>query len=209
MIEAGLLRHGEVRGGARLRGTLDDPLTPAGWRQMQAALAERPGWDRVVSSPLRRCADFATWYAQRAGLPLTVEPRLGELHFGAWEGVPVAQLMAHERAALEAFWRDPEQHPPPGGEPLAELSARVLAAWRDLVGRHPRERVLIVTHGGVMRVLFTRWLARPLARLLDFEVPHAAFFRCRIDPVGAVRPDPVPALWQPLAAAPEPVGGGA
>ena len=53
-----LIRHGEPEGGRRYRGATDDPLTAAGWRQMEAAVAGL-SWQRIYSSPLVRCADFA------------------------------------------------------------------------------------------------------------------------------------------------------
>jgi broad specificity phosphatase PhoE len=54
-----LLRHGETELGGGLRGSLDDALTDKGWQQMRAAVVEQGPWDRLVSSPLQRCARFA------------------------------------------------------------------------------------------------------------------------------------------------------
>jgi hypothetical protein len=54
-----LLRHGEVEGGVRFRGSTDHPLTAEGWAQMWAAVGTDIHWDRIVTSPLTRCADFA------------------------------------------------------------------------------------------------------------------------------------------------------
>ena len=54
-----LLRHGETELGGGLRGSLDDALTATGWQQMREAVQGRGPWDRVLSSPLQRCARFA------------------------------------------------------------------------------------------------------------------------------------------------------
>ena len=54
-----LLRHGETELGGGLRGSIDDALTDTGWAQMRAAVVGQGPWDRLVSSPLQRCARFA------------------------------------------------------------------------------------------------------------------------------------------------------
>ncbi len=164
-----LLRHGEVIGGTRFRGRSDDPLTPKGWRQMETALAS-PRWTQVVTSPLRRCADFARDWGARHQLPVTVEPRLAELDFGAWEGRTPAEVHARWPAALARFWNDPWQHPPPEGEDLTAFSQRVQAAWRDWHSQ-PGD-ILFVTHGGVIRMLLAHLHDWPRQRLLEIDVGY-------------------------------------
>ena len=88
-----LLRHGETELGGGLRGSLDDALTAAGWAQLRAAVIEGGPWDRLISSPLQRCARFAEELAAQQSLPLSLEPDLQELHFGDWEGRSTAELM--------------------------------------------------------------------------------------------------------------------
>ena len=81
-----LLRHGETEQGGGLRGSIDDALTDLGWQQMRSAAKEAGPWDRIISSPLQRCARFSEELAARLSLPMTLEPGLQELHFGDWEG---------------------------------------------------------------------------------------------------------------------------
>ena len=72
-----LLRHGEPEGGVRYRGDgVDDPLSERGWEQMWAAVGEFADWTHMVSSPLRRCRNFAEAMAKRYGLPLVVDRRV-------------------------------------------------------------------------------------------------------------------------------------
>ncbi len=187
MTWVGLLRHGEVKGGSQFRGHTDDPLTPAGLAQMHTALAESDRWDRVVSSPLVRCAEFANAFALRQSLPLTFDKRLKEMHFGQWEGKSAADLMADDPQALESFWRDPDAHPPPGGEPLTCFQTRVLEAWNDILFAQTDRRVLIVTHGGVIRVLLCHVFEVPVSRWYEFEVSHGQLHGLRIDGDGLAR----------------------
>jgi len=172
-----LLRHGATAGGGGFRGSLDDALSPEGWAQMRAATASAGPWDLVVSSPLQRCAAFAAELAGARGLPLQLEGDLRELHFGTWEGRDAAGLMQDDAGALGRFWADPYAFTPPGGEPVAAFEARVLDAVARLRRECAGRRLLLVTHGGVMRLLLAR--ARGLRReaLLQVEVAHGALHR--------------------------------
>jgi broad specificity phosphatase PhoE len=169
-----LLRHGETRAGSVYLGRSDALLSEHGYRQMAEALPDAPRYHAVLSSPLARCAVFAQDYAQQHGLPLHFDARFQEIDFGAWDGRSAAEIAAADPGALENFWRDPVVFTPPQAEPLLSFQARVLAAWQELTARYPGQRVLLVTHGGVMRIILCHLQQRPLAELLSLTVPHAA-----------------------------------
>lgn len=173
-IHIDLLRHGETLAGSVYLGRTDVALSERGYRQMAEALLDAPCYCSVVSSPLARCAAFAQDYAQRHGLPLQYDARFQEMDFGAWDGRSAAEIAAADPGALEHFWRDPVAFPPPQAEPLLSFQARVLAAWRELPARYPSQRVLLITHGGVMRIILCHLQQRPLGELLSLSVPHAA-----------------------------------
>ncbi|SPO65628.1 alpha-ribazole phosphatase family protein [Pseudomonas sp. JV241A] len=174
-----LLRHGETELGGGLRGSLDDALTAKGWAQMHAAVSGAGSWDVLVSSPLQRCARFAEALAAQLNLPLQRVPGLQELHFGEWEGRSAADLMLTHEAELGQFWADPYAFTPPAGEPVADFSARVLQAISALHQAHAGKRLLLVTHGGVMRLLLARARGLPREQLLQVEVAHGAL--CRLE----------------------------
>lgn len=177
-----LLRHGECQGGPRFRGVTDDSLTPNGWLQMWAAVgADPPRWDRIVSSPLRRCAEFGRALGLCRSIACDIESRITEMNFGDWEGRRAADLTSENPEALTRFWQSPTRYPPPNGEPLANFSARVLEAWNDVVSIHRGQRILLVTHGGVMRVILCHLLDRPLDQLLAFDVGYGAMRRIRLE----------------------------
>jgi alpha-ribazole phosphatase len=170
-----LLRHGETIGSACFRGSTDDPLTEHGWVQMrEATVAHGSCWDHIITSPLKRCADFAHMLGQQHSLPLTLDERFKEMHFGTWEGRSASELMTTDADALTQFWNNPLRHTPPQAESLADFEARVLSAWRDIVTRCIGEKTLLITHGGVIRVLLCHIRQHPIERLLEFEVGHAA-----------------------------------
>lgn len=183
-----LLRHGEVAGGARLRGSQDDPLTDLGWRQMRAAVAG-VDCDQIVASPLLRCAEFAKEIAGQAGVPLRLDARLQEIYFGEWDGRSYSELMAEDPIAVSRFFADPFQHPPPGGESLQAFSGRVLGAFADLGSGEFGESPLVIAHGGVIRVLLWHLRDWPPERLLEIEVPHASLHTLRPEAGGRWRED--------------------
>ncbi len=177
----GLLRHGEVQGGPCFRGRTDDPLTEAGFRQMQAATDGTRFWDRVISSPLRRCSLFAAHFVRQHDLPLTVDQRLQELDFGVWEGRTAEHIMAEDPLALTRFWEDPDRFTPPEGEALAQFKVRVLDALYDIAHSCPEQKILWVTHGGVVRVLLDFGKVQQDKKLLEIEVKHGALFLLQVD----------------------------
>lgn len=176
-----LLRHGETEQGGGLRGRIDDALTERGWAQMHAALPAQLPWQALVSSPLQRCAAFAAELAERHGLPLQLESGLRELDFGAWDGRSAAELMQTDAEGLGRFWADPYTFTPPQGEPLVDFEARVLDAIERLHGRFAGQPVLLVTHGGVMRLLLARLQGLPQAQLMQVEVGYGALHSLRVD----------------------------
>lgn len=175
-----LLRHGEPVGGTRFRGRSDDPLCGAGWEQMRGATAGAGGWDVIVTSPLLRCAEFSAELAAHRGLPLETEERFQEIGFGTWEGRTAAEIADTEPMALERFWLDPVWHTPPGGERFDAFRARVAAGWNGLLKRHTGKKILLVSHGGVIRLIIAQVLSIPPGHLFRLEVPFASASRIRV-----------------------------
>ena len=174
MLSLDMLRHGATVAGPGFRGSSDDALSEEGHRQMQQALAGRSDWAVVLSSPLQRCASFAHQFAEARGLPLRIEADLREMHFGAWEGRNAAQILLEDPQALEQFWNDPYRFTPPEAEPVREFATRVLGAVERLHAELAGQRVLLVTHGGVMRLLLARARGLPESQLLQVEVGYGA-----------------------------------
>ena len=182
-----LLRHGETELGGGLRGSLDDALTAKGWQQMREAVVAQGPWDRIVSSPLQRCARFAEELGARLSVPVSVEKALQELHFGAWEGQSAAALMQTDAEGLGLFWADPYSFTPPEGEPVSDFAARVLGAVSRLHQAYAGERVLLISHGGVMRLLLAQARGLPREQLLNVEVGHGGLFSLQVANDGALK----------------------
>lgn len=176
-----LIRHGEPEGGVKIRGWQDDPLSERGWQQMWQAVGEAPPWSLVISSPLSRCASFAQQVATQNGIPLHHERRFKELGFGDWEGLEPADLYASDPESISRFWIDPSANPPPGGEPFQQFQRRVIDAWQEVRERNRGRHLLLVAHGGVIRMLIAHVLGMPARNLFRMEVPYASISRIRVE----------------------------
>ncbi|MDC4922314.1 histidine phosphatase family protein [Acinetobacter baumannii] len=166
-----LLRHGESQYSHTLRGHLDDELTAKGWQQMQSTIEQvtNQTWDVIVSSSLKRCACFAEQLAKTAELPLLVNHDLKEMYFGEWEGVSTQQIYENSPELLANFWQKPSQYCPPCAETLNQFQTRVLKGFQDLLGYMQKQNLqhaLVVTHGGVIKLLACLARQQPLDDLL-------------------------------------------
>lgn len=178
-----LLRHGEPEGGSKYRGSLDDPLSVEGWQQMYAAVQGHPPWDAIVSSPLQRCSAFAHALGSRLHTPVMLEGGFQEMSFGSWEGRTSEDILADEGQKLVLFWRDPLNNPPPGGEYLPDFHQRVQHAWYELLAQKKDQSILLVAHGGVIRMILCLVLQMPLQYLSRVVVEYASLSRIRVDEI--------------------------
>lgn len=171
-----LLRHGACEGGQIFRGRTDSALTHEGARQMAEVLAgfKAGALDAVYSSPLKRCLQPARHFCQKRALPLQECAALAEIDFGDWEGEAVASVEQRAPKAITQFWRDPLNNPPPGAETLQQFQQRVTGQWQDIYERGRGQCNLIVTHGGVIRLILAQLLDMPLRPLSYIHVPHAS-----------------------------------
>jgi alpha-ribazole phosphatase len=180
-----LLRHGEPEGGDRYRGQLDDPLSELGWQQMRDLLPVNTPWQQIITSPLKRCSAFAEDLARQSGLPLTYEPDLREIDFGDWEGQTAAMLERADKAAFFAFYDDPLNNTPPAAEQLVDFQQRVLSAFDVIQQQYQQRHVLLVSHGGTIRIILAHVLNMPLNAIWRLSVPYASLSRIQIIGHGA------------------------
>ncbi len=176
-----IMRHGEPEGDAIFRGITDDPLTEQGWQQMHRALASYSHFDAIFSSPLQRCADFAQSLAHKHALLIEKHSALKEINFGQWEGQLIEQVAINNEQQLAQFWQDPTSFTPPDGEPVLAFQKRVLTFWDALIERmkvaqetsQKKQKYLLLTHGGVQKIILSHVLRMPISAMHNIEVPYA------------------------------------
>jgi alpha-ribazole phosphatase/probable phosphoglycerate mutase len=145
-----------------------------------ATSAETP-WQTIISSPLCRCREFAQQLSEKLSLPITVDDRLKEVGFGAWEGKSAEMLKAQDDTILKRFYHDPINNRPATAEPLESFSQRVNEALQTAIQTHRGKHILIVTHAGVIRSALATTLGAPLGSMYRLSIATASLSRIRIE----------------------------
>jgi 2,3-bisphosphoglycerate-dependent phosphoglycerate mutase len=164
------IRHGETAWNAetRIQGQLDIGLNETGRRQAaqagQAMASEQI--DAVISSDLTRAHETAQAIAQHHGLEVKLDPDLRERGFGRFQGKTYAEIeVSMPQEAL--LWRKRDLHFAPGdGESLIVFRSRVAPCLRRLALAHSGKHIVLVSHGGVMDLIYRE------ATSLDLQAPR-------------------------------------
>jgi broad specificity phosphatase PhoE len=150
-----LVRHGETdwnRDG-RWQGGSDTSLNDLGREQAQALAEQLDGSiDVVYSSDLARARETAEIVAAKLGLEVRVDARLRERSFGSWEGLTTSEI-EDRFADSHRRWREGVGAGADDAETFEDFSARVNDFLADVLRLHPGENVLVISHGGSIRVI--------------------------------------------------------
>ena len=184
MTELIFIRHGETDWNRqqRFQGQIDVDLNATGLAQAQrlaARLAAEPA-DVLISSDLARALQTAAPLGQAWALQAAPVRGLREQSFGMLEGLDVPTIQTRH----PALWQEWLTHRadfalPGGGESLAQFHDRVLAAVREIAHSHAGRRVAVVTHGGVLDMLWRSAQGLPLDGLRSCAIPNAGINRLR------------------------------
>jgi broad specificity phosphatase PhoE len=149
-------------------------LGEAGRRQAEALARRfaRESAGAVWTSPLDRARETAAPIADRLGLPVRTSDGLSEIEFGAWTGQAFAALRDDPRWRRWNEARGNER--PPAGESMAEAQARAMAAVERACAEHPDGRVVLISHGDVIKAVLAGVLGLPLDAHARFEISPAS-----------------------------------
>ena len=165
-----LVRHGHVEAIDEpcFRGQTHHGLTAVGMRQAEQTaeyiVRVAPHVRRVYTSPLTRCVTTASIIGTAAGLAPVPEAGLTDIDYGEWQGRLVSDVRREAPEAVATWFTRPAQVMIPGGETLAVLAARTLAAMTGIVQDNLSATVVVVAHGTVNRTIAPRALGMPLER---------------------------------------------
>lgn len=168
-----LLRHGAPERPGLLLGSTDEPALNPTSSKLLGRVGTLPV-ERIVTSDLKRASVTAEVLAQARGLPLSIDPRWRELHFGIWDGVAPTQISPD---ALAQFWADPDACHPPGGERWSDLRDRVGEAIGEISGP-----TLVITHAGAMRAALSMLTGLDHRGVWALDLPYGALLTLRIWP---------------------------
>ena len=176
-----VVRHGETAWNAesRIQGHLDSPLNEEGLAQavlVGECLAREP-FDAFYCSDLSRTRQTAQPLADRTGKSPILSEQLRERHLGIFQGLTGVECKAKYPEDYRRFHdRDPD-HIVPHGESIRQLQGRISSFFRELALCHPSQKVVVITHGGVLDVLRRFAIGMDLALPRDFSIFNASINR--------------------------------
>jgi probable phosphoglycerate mutase len=177
------IRHGETDWNRqqRFQGQIDVPLNATG--QAQAArVAERLAADRhdaLFSSDLQRARETAAPLSAAWHLAPVALPGFREQNFGVLEGLDVPTIQARHPDLWQRWLEHRADYALPGGESLRQFHTRVMAAVHELAAAHASARLAVVTHGGVLDMLWRSAHGLSLDGLRACEIPNTGLNRLR------------------------------
>jgi len=181
-----LIRHGETDWNRELRfqGHVDVPLNDTGHEQARRLGLRLAGEriDHIVCSDLLRTQQTAGPAAQQLGLPVQTTVTLREQHFGIAEGLRGDEIQAKHPRAWEDWLLFQADRGLPGGETTRRFHARAIAALAAIATQHPGATVLVVTHGGVLDMVWRSVRGLGLDGPRRSEIPNAGINRVRLSP---------------------------
>ena len=153
----GLLRHAmtEWNRERRIQGQTDTPLSPLGERQagQWGHLLKAYPWNRILVSDARRAVETAAIINESLEVPMDFDPRLREQDWGEWTGKTISQLKQERPLLLAEQEKTGWNFCPPGGEDRRTVRDRSLKAVAAVCEKWGGERILVVTHEGVIKCL--------------------------------------------------------
>lgn len=176
------LRHAAIEcssnGKSLLCGSFDAPLSAAGRLQVECVrrrLQTEPGIDMLYSSPLRRTVETAEAAPHSLVDSMRLLEPLAEIDCGVVEGMPLDDVQQR----YPEYWRrneaqDDEMFCWPGGETYKQFRTRVQRVITSIAQRHSGERVLIVTHAGVINQVLGTITGQSAAYWKNFRPGYAS-----------------------------------
>jgi probable phosphoglycerate mutase len=184
MTEVILIRHGETDWNRELRfqGQVDVSLNATGLEQARRIANRMAGEkaDALYASDLLRARQTAEPIAAQLALPAVAEPGLREQSFGTVDGMRVAEIQEQHPEAWEGFLRFQQDYAMPEGESTRAFHGRVMGALERLVAAHPEQTVVVVTHGGVLDMIYRTARSLGLDGPRQSEIPNAGMNRIRV-----------------------------
>ncbi|MGJ7582574.1 histidine phosphatase family protein [Variovorax sp. RHLX14] len=179
-----LVRHGETAWNRELRfqGHVDIPLNDAGHEQARRVGLRLAGEavDHAFSSDLMRAQQTAAPAAQQLGLKVVTQAGLREQHFGVVEGLRAEDIRQLHPRAWEDWLEFREDHAMPEGESARQFHARVIGALGAIAAAHAGKNLLVVTHGGVLDMVWRTAHGLGLNGPRQSDIPNAGINRIRL-----------------------------
>ena len=171
-----LTRHGQTEWNVegRMQGSLDSPLTAVG-EEHARLLGERLAdikIDYFYSSPSERAYHTAQLIRGDRDLEILTDDRLKEINMGDWEGKLANEIEKEDLELFHSFWYNPQLYISKTGESFHEVKARVTPFLEEIITKHPKDHIMIVTHTVVLKTLMAYFDERPIEKLWEPPFMH-------------------------------------
>ena len=164
-----LIRHGQPELKDALLGSTDSPLSNLGWLQLEKTAQQLEQLDYLLSSPLKRCAEFAQQFATNNNYSLIINDNWRECHFGDWDGLKYKDLYKKHPKASQGFFDNPNQNMPKNAESLPDFSLRIESSLMQLLEQQKGRKIALFTHAGVIRTIIAWCLDMDYSQGLQFK----------------------------------------
>jgi len=175
-----LIRHGETEWNSqkRMQGHSNSDLSEVGMGQIQALgeLMKNVSFDHIYSSDSLRTRQTAEAITQYSGHTLQFDQRIREKNLGVFEGLTSTEAKERHPEIYRLFKTAGANYVIDEGESTQQLLERALEFIEEIRLRHPQERVVMVTHGGVVRVLMKHSLGLPIDAPTRFIIKNTGIF---------------------------------
>ncbi|MEC9296321.1 MAG: histidine phosphatase family protein [SAR324 cluster bacterium] len=175
-----LIRHGETEWNSqkRMQGHSNSDLSEVGMGQIQALgeLMKNVSFDHIYSSDSLRTRQTAEAITQYSGHTLQFDQRIREKNLGVFEGLTSTEAKERHPEIYRLFKTAGANYVIDEGESTQQLLERALEFIEEIRRRHPQERVVMVTHGGVVRVLMKHALGLSIDAPTRFIIKNTGIF---------------------------------
>jgi len=176
-----LIRHGETEWNSqqRMQGHSNSDLSSVGQAQIQALgqWMKNVPFDLIYSSYSLRAKQTAEAITQFSGHELQFDQRLREKNLGVFEGLTSEEARERHPEVFRLFKTAGSKYVIDEGESTQQLQDRALEIVNEIRIKHPEERVLLVTHGGFIRVVMKHSLGLSLETPTRFLIRNTGVFR--------------------------------
>ena len=175
-----LIRHGQTEWNSqqRMQGHSNSDLSSVGQAQIQALgqWMHNVPFDLIYSSDSLRAKQTAEAITQFSGHELKIDLRLREKNLGVFEGLTSEEAKERHPEVFRLFKTAGSKYVIDEGESTQQLQDRALEIVEEIRIKHPEERVLLVTHGGFIRVVMKHSLGLSLETPTRFLIRNTGVF---------------------------------
>ena len=165
-----LIRHGQSTWNQqnRIQGHSNPPLSAKGRGQVERLISrlKREKVEKIIASPLKRAHESAEILAKGLQIPFHTKRDLREIYLGTWEGKTPEEINHLYNNGYQKWLTTPSKTKIPKAEKISDFCKRAVRVFQEIVSSEKKERIAIVTHGGILSALTAHWLKADFDRVL-------------------------------------------